>query len=183
MPKFYDQLLESAWENRTSDPSNLPYGRFWMRTDTSPNDFKVRGTSLTHKFFHSGVFTASGDIVYADAVNSFAILPKGSNGQVLALSAGLPAWTSPSITASVRSASTTDTILSNDDVLLYNGTFTATLPSAVTTKIYYIKNVGDGIITIATTSSQTIDGSLTRQLTVKNQTLMLVSDGSNWRVL
>lgn len=183
MPKFFDQLLEAALENRTSDPSNTPYGRVWLRTDTTPNGIKVRGSSATHNLFHSGVFTASGDTLYADASNSFARLAKGSNGQVLSLSAGLPAWVSPTITASVTTQTNNYTALSTDDVILCNTTttaFTLTLPSAATTKIYHIKNIGTKNLTIDPNGSQTIDGALTKILPVQYQTLTIVSDGSNW---
>ena len=49
------------------------------------------------------------------------------------------------------------------------GTFTATLPTAVgcTGREYAIKNSGTGVITVATTSSQTIDGSTTYSLSAQ----------------
>ena len=57
-----------------------------------------------------------------------------------------------------------------------------TLPTAVgSTSSYQIKNVYTADITVATTSSQTIDGSTT--LTVHpNMSVELISDGSNWQV-
>lgn len=39
---------------------------------------------------------AAGDLLYASAVNTLSRLPKGTNGQILTLSAGLPAWVSES---------------------------------------------------------------------------------------
>lgn len=68
---------------------------------------------------------------------------------------------------------------------IYNvsGTTTVTLPTAVGNgNEYVIKNVGSGTVTIATTSSQTIDGSSTVTLSVKNTSLTLISDGTNWGV-
>lgn len=61
------------------------------------------------------------------------------------------------------------------------GTFTATLPTAVgiTGKSYLVKNSGTGVITVGTTSSQTIDGVTTKTLT-QYQTLNIESNGSNW---
>ena len=53
----------------------------------------------------------------------------------------------------------TYTIAQKDYFIDCSGTFTVTLPTAVgfKGKIYIVKNSGDGSITLATTSSQTID--------------------------
>jgi hypothetical protein len=48
---------------------------------------------------------------------------------------------------------------------------------------YVIKNVGTGVITIDTTSSQTIDGSLTAPIKVQYLSLTLISDGANWNII
>lgn len=62
--------------------------------------------------------------------------------------------------------------------------FTVTLPTAVGVvgKIYSIKNSGTGTITVATTASQTIDGSLTQPLT-QYDNLVVMSNGSAWIIL
>lgn len=65
-------------------------------------------------------------------------------------------------------------------------TFTVTLPTAVgiTGCIYNIKNTGIGVITIATTSSQTIDGNASGALTlVQWDNLTVQSTGSNWIII
>jgi hypothetical protein len=66
-----------------------------------------------------------------------------------------------------------------------SGSFTVTLPSAVTVgagKNYIIKNSGTATtITIATTSSQTIDGSAPGVLTGTLIPLRVISDGANWK--
>lgn len=74
--------------------------------------------------------------------------------------------------------------ISDDDYFVNcSGTFTVTLPTAVSVagKIYVIKNSGSGTVTIDTTSSQTIDGSLSKSLT-QNQSVSVESDGSNWLI-
>jgi len=60
-----------------------------------------------------------------------------------------------------------------------------TLPTAVgrSGKVFKIKNTGSGVITVATTSAQTIDGSTTYLLQVQYQSLTVESDGSNWQVV
>lgn len=66
-----------------------------------------------------------------------------------------------------------------------SGTFTITLPTAVgiTDKDYIIKNSGAGTITIATTSSQTIDGITTKVMNTQYQSVTVVSNGANWIVV
>jgi hypothetical protein len=65
-----------------------------------------------------------------------------------------------------------------------SGTFTTTLHTAVNWagRIICVKNSGTGTITVATTSSQTIDGSTTKLL-YANEELILMSDGANWIIL
>ena len=62
---------------------------------------------------------------------------------------------------------TTYNITSDDYYVDCSGTFTVTLPTSVgiTGKLYIIKNSGVGTITVNTTSSETIDGSLSFLLT------------------
>lgn len=63
--------------------------------------------------------------------------------------------------------------------------FTVTLPTAVgyTGQIYNIKNSGSGVITVATTSSQTIDGSTTKTIGSTNTNVQVQSTGANWIIL
>ncbi len=70
-----------------------------------------------------------------------------------------------------------------DYVYLVTGTTTITLPDATAnTNLYTIKNVGTGVVTVATTSSQTIDGSLTITLPVRYTSVDIESDTANWNV-
>jgi hypothetical protein len=77
------------------------------------------------------------------------------------------------------------TVLSTDDLVLMSGSGkTATLPTAVgiTGRPFYIKNTGTGLVTIATTSAQTIDG-VTTQTLAPQWALTVCSDGSNWQAI
>jgi predicted ATP-dependent Lon-type protease len=60
-------------------------------------------------------------------------------------------------------------------------TVTVTLPTAVGVngKNYVIKNRGTGVVTVATTSSQTIDGENKKSLN-NNDSIEVISDGNNW---
>ena len=67
-----------------------------------------------------------------------------------------------------------------------SNSFTLTLPTAVgaTGRVFNMKNSGTGIITINTTSSQTIDGEASGALTLlQYENLQVQSDGANWIIL
>lgn len=80
------------------------------------------------------------------------------------------------------SQTATYSISTSDHFVDCSGTFTATLPTAsgVSGKTYVITNTGSGTITVATTSSQTINGSSTVSLAA-HQSVSVHSDNSNWQ--
>lgn len=67
--------------------------------------------------------------------------------------------------------------------------FTITLPTAVGTTPFlrfYIKKIDSALanlVTIDANASETIDGSLTITLSQRNESVLLQSDGSNWRIV
>lgn len=90
----------------------------------------------------------------------------------------------------IKSKSSGYTLLTTDETVLCTTTgagFTITLPTAVgcTGKKYNIKKVSSdsNTLTIATTSSQTIDGGSTATITVQYVSIQVVSDGANWEVI
>ena len=86
--------------------------------------------------------------------------------------------------SSVSTATAAGATAKTDYVYFVSGTTTLTLPTAVSnSNLYTVKNTGANTVTIATTSSQTIDGSLTITLPVANTSVDIVSDGSNWRIV
>ena len=79
---------------------------------------------------------------------------------------------------------TAGSVSSTDYVYLGSGNILITLPTAVgNTNLYTIKNIGTGIVTIGTTSSQTIDGSLTAPINIQYLSLTLVSNGTDWNII
>jgi hypothetical protein len=70
-----------------------------------------------------------------------------------------------------------------DEVIVCTGTFTVTLPSAVgiTGKQYEIKSKS-GVVTVATTASQTIDGNASMSVPAQSN-MSVVSDGTVWRII
>lgn len=87
------------------------------------------------------------------------------------------------VVTSISSPTTAGADALTDYVYLVSGTTTLTMPTAVgNTNLYTIKNVGSGVVTVATTGGQTIDNGSTAVLQVRYTSIDLVSDGSNWEV-
>ena len=88
------------------------------------------------------------------------------------------------VTFPYYSTTTAYTVTSDDYFVDCSGTFNVTLPTAVGIegRIYNIKNSGTGVITVATTSSQTIDG-VTTQAIYQWENLQVQSTGANWIIL
>lgn len=102
-------------------------------------------------------------------------------------------WSTPAGGGSnltVTTVTTTTTLSTSvNQVILADttsGIFTITLPTAVSNSglVYTIKKINTGnTLTIATTSSQTIDGGTTASITVRYTSIDLISDGANWYVI
>jgi len=93
-----------------------------------------------------------------------------------------------SLSAKYTSFSASTTAASTDNMLVFTGTSAATLtlPDATTCqgRIYWVKNTSSNssTLTIATVSSQTIDGLSSWTVTQTNKAIRLVSNGTNWLV-
>lgn len=73
---------------------------------------------------------------------------------------------------------------STDYVYFVTGTTTLTLPTAVgNTNRYTVTNVGSGVVTVATTSAQTINGSSSITLPIQQQSVDIVSNNANWNII
>ena len=83
-----------------------------------------------------------------------------------------------------RLITSADSLVAIDDFVAVTGTTTVTLPTSVgvSGQIYTIKNIGTAIVTIATTSSQTIDGVTTYVIRTTNSGVQIISDNANWLV-
>jgi hypothetical protein len=81
------------------------------------------------------------------------------------------------------------TALATDEIITCgagNQTFTIALPAVSvenTGKVYHIKNVGTGTITIDGSGAETIDGATTKLLSAQYDCMSIVSDGSAWWVI
>lgn len=91
-----------------------------------------------------------------------------------------------SMSNNLRSFTASTSAGTTDYHLVFTGTSatTLTLPDAttITGRAYVIKNVSSNasVLTIATTSSQTIDGLSSWLLSQANKTLSVISNGTNW---
>lgn len=133
---------------------------------TVSNSLTLAGTDSTTMTFPS----TSATIARTDASNSFTGNQNFTDGITLAYAGKTATY----------GISATDYFID-----CTANTFTVTLPTAasVAGKVYTIKNSGTGVITVATTSAQTIDGAASFILNVQYQSLSVISDGSNWKVM
>jgi hypothetical protein len=71
-----------------------------------------------------------------------------------------------------------------DYAYICDGILTVTLPTAVgNTNCYTIKNIGTGIVTVAATGLETIDGSATFSVPTQWISINVISDNINWLVI
>lgn len=90
------------------------------------------------------------------------------------------------LTTKIRTITASATLTATDSVVLLNAaTLTATLPTAVggAGREYTVKLIAASTATVATTSSQTIDGSTTYSLSANHKYVSVVSDGANWQIV
>lgn len=88
-------------------------------------------------------------------------------------------------TFTLRSISTTQTLLVTDMTILASGTITLTLPVAATTnagKTIYIKNISTGVITVDGNGSETIDSDADIDL-IQHETIRVVNDQTEWWII
>ena len=123
----------------------------------------------------SGAPTYGAGSLYVDTTNYNLYLYKGSAWILVGYE---------NITLSISTNTTAANVVNINYTYLASGTTTLTLPTAVgNLNQYTVKNIGTGIVTIATTSSQTIDGSTTAVMPVKYTALSIISDGANWNLI
>jgi len=165
-----------------------------IKCNASGSPIKIGDVGATLNSTILTVNDSAGTITFDTGTGSYTFpTTNGSNGQVLTTNgSGTLTWSTVSggsgITRSVNNISTTTSAGSTASTdYVYNvtsGTFTLTMPTAASnTNRYTIKQSGTGVLTIDTTSSQTIDGSTTYTMSKQYQAIDLISDGTNWIIV
>lgn len=105
-------------------------------------------------------------------------------GQVTGLSEAIAAAGGSGGALAFRSVTADSSVTTDDQFIAADGTLTLTLPTAIgnTGRVFIVKNVGTGAVTITGTSAQTIDGQTSMVLTGQYSALNLVSNGSDWYI-
>jgi len=163
----------------SSNASTIAY------TSTTLSGVYVPGTSSPVTVKVQGA-TASGGTAYIQQANVYSSPIEWTVTRIDSLSVTSTGGSGITRSVNVISSPTTAGATSSTDyVYLVSGTTTLTLPTAVgNTNLYTVKNTGVNTVSIATTSSQTIDGSTAPiTLPVANTSLDLISDGSNWSII
>lgn len=118
--------------------------------------------------------SSTGNIV--DFKNSSAVIAYVTQAGLIKVTGFQPGYVAKTATYTITAADYVVDCTAN--------TFTVTLPTAVGhTRVHIIKNSGAGVISIATTSSQTIDGSTTYSLSTQYKYIIVQSNGANWIII
>ena len=158
------------------------------------------GTGQTTKaaaFDALSPMTTAGDIIYGGTSGTGTRLPKGTDGQVLTLSSGVPTWSSNSNGgASLISATATMAATATYNLIVFSGSTasqTITLPSAIDAgagREITIKNIASVPVSINATagnliSDSTTTGAISLSIGIEpsNNWIKAISTGANWIIL
>ncbi len=120
-----------------------------------------------------------GSTVFIDDAGN--ITGSKNHDDIVFIAAGSKPFSSSGVTA--QTSNYTATL--GDDIILCDGTFSVTLPTAIGNKDkeFVIKNIGTGVITVDGNGSETIDGSATVVMAIQYLAHKIVSDNANWWIL
>lgn len=185
--QLQDMVTSNELEDRL-DREELDKSLRLLRSEIMNRISNLGGGSMNRQILFNSVdrLTKYTDINLKPGANvTFTVAEDAANKRVN-LTIAATGGSGSGITRSIQNISAgqvLDSASTTDYVYLCNGTFSVTLPDASTnSNLYTIKNVGNGTITINTTSSQTIDGALTQVMPVKFTSVDLISDSSNWGI-
>lgn len=151
----------------------------WTTATGSGAPVRANTPTITSPVIDTGV---SGSAISTDVTLA------ANSDTILASQKATKAYVDASAGVVVSTKTANYTITAADGVILANttsGSFAVTLPTAVgVTKAFHIKKIAAAnTLTINTTSSQTIDGGTSIAITALDESITVVSDGANWRII
>lgn len=133
---------------------------------------------------------AANNVILGNGTSAVQLVAPSTSGNILTSNGTTWSSAAPGLVNLASGGDTAYNILTTDYVVLGNITSarTYTLPTAAsvagkTYEIIYVPTSGIPVLTLATTSSQTIRGVTTFKLTTPYESIVVVSDGSNWQVI
>lgn len=158
-------------------------------TGGTSDNFVIKGSGTGIFAMRPGTDSTSAWRVQSSGGTSNVIVADTTNSRV---GIGVTAPNSPlqvagSIASPISAKTASYTLSATDSTVLGSGNITLTLPSAasITGRTYTLKktDASGTTVTIATSSSQTIDGASSIALTAQNEAATVQSDGTNWWVI
>jgi len=155
------------------------HGLGWTSTNNKFTCQNITGSGVA-------VYTGSSTVLVTQVSSPTAIINFNNTQFSGSLQGGSTAFISISYSTSTPTSSYVAT--STDSVIMANcaAACTVTLPTAVgiSGKVYFVKILGSGTVTIATSGGQTIDGSSTVTPSPNQYAeIEVISDGSNFEIL
>jgi len=168
--------LPAEIENKLRDMS-----RRAGKTDEEINNIKNKIDQTTAKWTDVFIDTIAGRIKKGDSyydlidsVNTKVVVDNDANIKII-------------VCPSIKTVQESTNITLNDEIILVNTTTTVTLtlPDVTTAqgKLFVIKNINTGTVTIRPSGAATIDGGPNFILNTKNQSVTIVSDKDNWYIV
>lgn len=169
--KDWTDTIEKLRKELLARISSIGGGSMNRHINFNGTDFLTKYTDINYKAGSNITFTIANNNATKMVDVTISSTGGGGGGTVRSIN-------------SVNTSQTAGSTSGTDYVYLCSGTMTLTMPDATAsnTNLYTIKNVGSGIITINTTSAQTIDGSATIIMPVQYTSVDLISDTANWSV-
>lgn len=169
-----------------------------LRNGSSPQTFNIYNTttstsqsgqngnySVVRLIHSSNTFYIQGLKGGSGSAEDFQILPSSGNLLLCNTGGGTTTINNGLLTPLITKTTNYTAAVWDRNILLNGTTLTLTLPTAAghSGQDYVIKLIANSTATVATTSSQNIDGATTYSLSAQYKFVRVVSDGSQWWII